>query len=123
MESQRSCVWMCGSMWEISPFPVARRDLAAGDPGEEDVGLLGQGKVDRRLEGRELALALGSRLLSEIVVPRAEMDVRGVDDPEHRVAAFASSRSRMDDRGASTPAWVPDRLRAIRGDGASEAPP
>jgi hypothetical protein len=70
-----------------------------------------------------LALALGSRLLSEIVVPRAEMDVRGVDDPEHRVAAFASSRSRMDDRGVSMPILGAGPFQAIRGDGASEAPP
>jgi hypothetical protein len=48
-----------------------------------------------------LALALGSRLLTEIVVPRTQMDVRGVDDPEHRVAAFASWRSRTDDRGVA----------------------
>ena len=77
-----------------------RIEQVAGD--QEEVDLLGQGEVDGRLEGRELALALGGRLLSEIVVSRTEMDVRGVDDPEHQVAAFASSRSRMDDRGVSS---------------------
>ena len=71
-----------------------RVEQVAGD--QEEVDLLGEGKVDGRLEGRELALALGGRLLTEIVVSRAEMDVRGMDDPEHRGAAFASSRSRID---------------------------
>ncbi len=96
-----------------------RVEQVAGD--QEEVDLLGQGKVDGRLEGRELALALGGRLLSEIVVSRTEMDVRGVDDPEHRVAAFASSRSRMAEESPRRPGC---RIaRAIRGDGASEAPP
>ena len=38
-------------------------------------------EVDGRREGRELALALGARLLAEVVVARTEMDVGGVDDP------------------------------------------
>ena len=62
---------------------AARLDVAveqvAGD--EEQVDLLGEGEVDGRHEGRELALALGRGLLTEVVVARAEMDVRGVDDP------------------------------------------
>ena len=98
-----------------------RVEQVAGD--QEEVDLLGQGKVDGRLEGRELALALGGRLLSEIVVSRTEMDVRGVDDPEHRVAAFASSRSRMATEESPRQPWVTDHLGAIRGVGASEAPP
>ena len=61
-----------------------RVEQVAGD--QEQVDLLAEGEVDGGLEGRELALALGGRLLAEIVVPRAEMDVRGVDDPEHRGA-------------------------------------
>ena len=32
-------------------------------------------------EGGELAFALGAGLLTEVVVARAEMDVRGMDDP------------------------------------------
>ena len=62
---------------------AARLDVGveqvAGD--EDQVHLLGEGQVDRGHEGRELALALGGRLLTEVVVARAEMDVRGVDDP------------------------------------------
>ena len=62
---------------------AARLDVAveqvAGD--EEQVDLLGEGQVDGRHEGRELALALRGGLLAEVVVARAEMDVRGVDDP------------------------------------------
>jgi hypothetical protein len=65
-----------------------RVEQVTGD--QEDVGLLADGGIDRCLEGCELAFALGGRLLSQIVVSRTEMDVRGVDDPEHRVAAFAS---------------------------------
>jgi len=56
-----------------------------------------------------------------IVVSRAEMDVRGVDDPEHQVAAFASSRSRMAEESPRQPGT--DHVGAIRGVGASEAPP
>ncbi len=61
-----------------------RVEQVAGD--QEQVDLLGQGEIDRGLERRELTFALGGRLLTEIVVPRAEMDVRGMDDPEHRPA-------------------------------------
>ncbi len=62
-----------------------RVEQVAGD--QEEVDLLRQREVDRRLEGRELPLPLCGRLLTEIVVSRAQMDVRGVDDPEHRAAA------------------------------------
>ena len=56
-----------------------RVEQVAGD--QEEVDLLGEGQVDGGLEGGELALALGGRLLAEVVVTRAEMDVCGVDDP------------------------------------------
>ena len=46
-----------------------------------EVDLLGQREVDGGGEGGELALALGARLLAEVVVAGAEMDVRGMDDP------------------------------------------
>ena len=69
---------------------AARLDVGveqvAGD--EEEVDLLGEGEVDGRLEGGELALPLSRRLLTEIVMACAEMHVRGMDDPEHRDAAF-----------------------------------
>ena len=97
-----------------------RVEQVAGD--QEQVDLLGQGEVDRRLERRELALALGGRLLAEIVVPRAEMDVRGVDDPEHRAAACLPGGHVSDDRGVSRCPGVRD-ADAPRGVGASEAPP
>ena len=61
----------------------ARLDVAveqvAGD--QDEVDLLGQRQVDGGGEGGELALALGAGLLTEVVVARAEVDVRGVDDP------------------------------------------
>ena len=54
-------------------------EQVAGD--QEEVDLLGEGQVDGGDEGGELPLALGAGLLTEVVVARAEMDVRGVDDP------------------------------------------
>ena len=51
----------------------------AGD--QEEVDLLGEGQVDGRAERGELAIPLGGGLDPEVVVTRAEMDVRGVDDP------------------------------------------
>ena len=56
-----------------------RVEQVAGD--QEEVDLLGQGQVDGRPERRELAIPLGGGLHTEVVVTRAEMDVRGVDDP------------------------------------------
>ena len=60
----------------------ARLDVAveqvAGD--QEQVDLLGERELDRRDEGGELALALRRRLVAEVVVARAEMDVGGMDD-------------------------------------------
>ena len=59
-----------------------RVEQVAGD--EEEVDLLRDGEVDGSLEGRELAFALSGRLLTEIVVSRTQVDVSGMDDPEHR---------------------------------------
>ena len=98
-----------------------RVEQVAGD--QEEVDLLGEGEVDGRLECRELALALRRRLLAEIVVAGAEMDVRGMDDPEHRGAALPPRGSWLEDRGVSRAGPDADRRVAGRGDGASEAPP
>ena len=61
---------------------AARLDVAveqvAGD--EEQVDLLREREVDGRGEGGELPLALGAGLLTEVVMPGTEVDVRGVDD-------------------------------------------
>ena len=65
-----------------------RVEEVAGD--QEEVDLLGQGEVDGRLERRELALTLGAGLLAEIVVSRAQMDVCGMDQPQHPVVRLAS---------------------------------
>ena len=46
-----------------------------------EIDLLGEGQVDGRDESGELPFALGARLLAEVVMARAEMDVSGVDDP------------------------------------------
>ncbi len=54
-------------------------EQVAGD--QEQVDLLGEGEVDGGHECRELPFALRARLITEVVVARAEMDVRGVDDP------------------------------------------
>src|SRR4029077_15003454 len=62
-----------------------RIEQVAGD--QEQVDLLGKGQVHGRLERGELSLALGRRLLPQIVMTGAEMNVRGMDDPEHRDAA------------------------------------
>ena len=48
---------------------------------EEEIDLLGDGQVDRRHERGELALPLGGRRCTEVVMASAEVDVRGVDDP------------------------------------------
>ena len=48
---------------------------------QDQVGLLGDSQVDGGGEGGELALALGAGLLTEVVMARAKVDVRGVDDP------------------------------------------
>jgi hypothetical protein len=54
---------------------------------QEQVDLLGDGEIHGRPECRELSLALGRRLLAQVVMTGAEMHVRGMDDPEHRGAA------------------------------------
>ena len=51
----------------------------AGD--QDEIDLLGKGHLDRCPERSELAIPLGGRLEPQVVVARAEMDVRGVDDP------------------------------------------
>ena len=47
---------------------------------QDEVDLLGDRQIDRGDEGGELALSLGTRLLAEVVVAGAEVDVRGMDD-------------------------------------------
>ena len=76
---------------------------------QEEIHLLREGEVDRRLEGRELALALGGRLLAEIVMPGAEVDVRGVDDPEHRGRAGLPGGHDRDGGESAMPARRPGR--------------
>ena len=60
-----------------------RVEEVAGD--EDDVDLLGDREIDRRPERGELSLTLGGRLLAEVRVTRAEMDVSGVEESEHPV--------------------------------------
>ncbi len=48
---------------------------------EDEVHLLRDREIDGGPEGGELTLALRRRLVTEVVVARAEVDVRGVDDP------------------------------------------
>ena len=79
------------------------------------VHLLGQGEIDGGLERRELALSLGGRLLAEIVVSRAEMDVCGVDEPQHPLARLASlAVVRTIDPGASPVARVGSNVARAR---------
>jgi hypothetical protein len=62
-----------------------RIEQVAGD--EEDVDLLRDRQVNRGLECGELPLALGRRGLAEVIMAGAEVDVRGVKQSEHPVAA------------------------------------
>ena len=95
-----------------------RVEQVAGD--QEEVDLLGEGEVDGGLERRELALPLGGGLLAEIVVTRAEMDVCGVDEPQHPVVRLASLAVTVrTTRPGRRPHVGPTAARA----GASEAPP
>jgi hypothetical protein len=48
---------------------------------QDQIGLLGDRQIDGGGESCELALALGARLLTEVVMACAKVDVRGVDDP------------------------------------------
>ena len=57
---------------------------------QEDIDLLGESEIDGGLERRELSLSLGTRLFAEIVVSCAEMDVGGMDQPQHPVVRVAS---------------------------------
>ena len=68
-----------GDALDRAPRLHVRVEQVAGD--QDEVDLLGDRQVDGRREGGELPLALGGRLLAEVVVARAEMDVGGVDDP------------------------------------------
>ena len=81
---------------------AARLDVRVEQvPGDqEEIDLLGEGEIDGGLERRELALPLGGRLFAEIVVSRAEMDVCGMDEPQHPVVRLASLASR-----SGRPAW------------------
>ena len=62
---------------------ATRLDVAieqvAGD--QEQIDLLGNGKIHRGGERRELPLALGARLIPEIVMASAEVNICGMDDP------------------------------------------
>ena len=55
------------------------------DRQRDDGDLCLERQIDSRDEGSELALALGARLFTEVVMARAEMDVRGVEDSQHAV--------------------------------------
>ena len=68
-----------------APRLHVRIEQVAGD--QEEVRALRQGQVDCGPERRELPFPLRGRLLAEIVMPRTEMDVRGMDDPQHQAAA------------------------------------
>jgi hypothetical protein len=50
---------------------------------QDEVDLLGEGKVDRCHEGRELALTLCRGSVAEVRVPRPEMDVGRVQQSQH----------------------------------------
>ena len=83
--------------------------------------------VDREVDGgrerRELPFALGGRLLSEVVVTGAEMDVGRVDASVASGLWRASLEGRC--RTLRDPGFAgPDRTAgAVRGSGTSEAPP
>ena len=90
-----------------------RVEQVAGD--EDEVDLLREGEVDGGPEGRELALALGGRLLAEVGVAGPEMDVGRVEQAEHRRHCARSDGARgAPDRGAR-PRGGP-RPSAPRGD-------
>ena len=85
-----------------------RVEQVAGD--QEQVDLLGERQVDGGLERGELALPLGGGLLPQVVMPRPEVDVCGVDQPQHPVVRLAS----LAVTGRDDTRWSMD---------ASEAPP
>ena len=68
-----------GHALDRAPRLDVRVEQVAGD--QDEVDALRDREVHGGREGRELPFALGSRLLSEVVVTGAEMDVGGVDDP------------------------------------------
>jgi hypothetical protein len=118
-----------GQALELGRHPfhgTTRLDIAveqvAGD--EQDVRLLRDGQVHGGGEGGELALALGCGLIAEIVMSGAEMDVGGVDEPQH-AAGRPPGRSRTGRDRPGRLACQPIRRWGFGeiGVGASEAPP
>jgi hypothetical protein len=102
-----------------SPRLGIRVEEVAGN--QEQVDPLLDREVDRRLEGRELALALGRRLIAHVGVAGPEMDVGCMDDAEHRRLLVPPLLSTERRRG-----WRANSLGsrdAARGPGASEVPP
>ena len=95
-----------------------RVEEIAGD--EEEIDLLGEGEIDGGLEGRELSLSLGARLFAEIVVSSAQVDVGGMNQPQHPVVRLASLAVtvRTSQRGVCHTLPAPESERD-----ASEAPP
>ena len=85
-----------------------RVEQVAGD--QEQVHLLGERQVDRGLERRELSLSLRGSLLPKVVMACPEVDVCGVDQPQHPVVRLAS----LAVTGPDDTRWSMD---------ASEAPP
>ena len=95
-----------------------RVEQVAGD--QEQVHPLLDREIDSGLEGRELALALGRRLIAHVGVAGSEMDVGCMDDAEHRrcLCLLTSTGRRRGWRANSLgTSLAPD------GPGASEAPP
>jgi hypothetical protein len=86
-----------------SPGLGVRVEEVAGD--QDDIDLLRDRQIDRRLEGRELALALGRGLVTEIGVARPQVHVGRVEELEHPVAAGLPRRS-LPERSSGTPAGV-----------------
>ena len=96
-----------------------RVEQVAGD--QEQVDAFLDREINRGLEGRELALALGRRMIAHVGVAGSEMDVGCMDDAEHRRCLCLPGVGPDGGAGGEpTPAGRP--LRPA-GTGASEAPP
>jgi hypothetical protein len=81
-------------------------EQVAGD--EEEIDLRLDGEIDGCLEGGKLALALRAGLLAQVRVPGAEVDIRGMEDPEHPVAgSLPARRWRRDGPGWAIPIGPP----------------
>ena len=95
-----------------------RVEQVAGD--QEQVHPFLDREIDGGLEGRELALALGRRLIAHVGVAGSEMDVGCMDDAEHRrcLCLLTSTGRRRGWRANSLGTSL-----AARGACASEAPP